>query len=68
MFKFLKYIKNQFLLSKKLDEEEERQKREGYKIEFLHEGNESDGTVKEINLNNVQKGSHNPKTSIVYRY
>jgi hypothetical protein len=41
MFKFLKYIKNQFLLSKRLNEEEERQKREGYKIEFIHEGNES---------------------------
>lgn len=47
MFKILRFIKNIFLLNKRLAEEEERQKREGYKIEFTHYGNQSDITYYE---------------------
>jgi hypothetical protein len=41
MFKILKYIKNQFLLNRRLTEEEERQKKEGYWIKRTQEGNEA---------------------------
>ena len=41
MFKFLKFLRNITLLNKRLTAEEERQKAEGYRIEFTHEGNES---------------------------
>ena len=38
MFRILKFIKNVFLLNGRLTAEEERQKKEGYLIEFIHEG------------------------------
>jgi len=41
MFKSLKFIRNQILLNKRRTEEEAQQKREGYRIEFTHEGPES---------------------------
>lgn len=49
MFKILKFIKNIFLLNKRLTEEEERQRKEGYRIEFTHEGNDSYITYYEEN-------------------
>lgn len=36
MFKILKFIKNVVLLNKRLTAEEERQKKEGYSIEFVN--------------------------------
>jgi hypothetical protein len=40
MFKFLKFIKNVALLNRRLNEEEERQNKEGYSIKFTQEGPE----------------------------